>query len=267
MPRTNQGSGTSAHIFRINVDPNYSTFPTQSQWNSGQKTANTSPDGTYTGAVWNDLDMSCGQCHGGSAGPSAIKNGAPYMTKSYISVVASNMHAPVNLAPTASFTSSISLYTVSLTDTSTDDAAFPTNAVTVNWGDGGSSTGNAGGVLSHSYATGGTFNILYTVIDAGGLYSSTTTTVAVPQKFSITVNLTPALSSNATFILKQGGMTKAAGTGTVSYVFSNLNPGTFQVQMSKSGYTFDGDAATGGNQNPVTVTVGPDQTVTFTHTP
>ena len=189
------------------------------------------------------------------------------MTKSYLSVVAPNMHLPVNLAPAASFTSSISLYTVSLTDTSTDDAAFPANAITVTWGDGTSSTGNAGGTISHTYATAGTFNIMYTVRDAGGLFDSTTTTVTVPQKFSITVNLSPALLSNATFILKQNGVTKATGAGTTSYVFPNLNPGTFQVQMSKSGYTFDGDAVTAGNQNPVTTTVGPNQTVTFTHTP
>ncbi|MBI5099721.1 MAG: hypothetical protein HZB30_10845 [Nitrospirae bacterium] len=268
MPRPNDGSGTAAHIFRINVDVNYSTFPTQSQWNSGQKTANTAPDGTYTYAVWNDLDMSCGQCHGGSAGPSAIKNGAPYMDKSYLSVVATNMHLPPNLAPTASFTSNISLFTVSLTDTSTDDTPFPANAVTVTWGDGGaSSTGNAGGIVSHTYATAGTFNIVYTVRDAGGLYSSTITTVTVPQKFSITVNLSPALSSNATFILKQSGVTKATGAGTSSYVFSNLNPGTYQVQMYKSGYTFDGDPVTAGSQNPVPATVGPNQTLTFTHTP
>ena len=268
MPRPNDGSGASAHIFRINVNENYSTFPSQTEWNSGHKTANTSSDGAYTDAVWNDLDMSCGQCHGGSAGTYATKNGAPYMSKWYLSIVAQNMHIPANLPPAASFTSSISSYTVTLTDTSTDDAAFPPNAVTVTWGDGGSSsTGNAGGSLSHTYATAGTFNIMYTIRDAGGLHSSTPTSVTVPTKSSITVNLSPALSSNATFILKLNGVTKATGTGTASYTFSNWNPGTYQVQMSKSGYTFDGDPVTAGNQNPVTVIIGPDKTVTFTHTP
>jgi len=171
------------------------------------------------------------------------------------------------LYPTSvSFTTSISLYTVSLKDTSTG-TAFPANAVTVHWGDGVSSAGNAGGTLSHTYATAGTFNIAYNVQDAGGLYNSKTITVTVPQKVSITVNLSPALTSSATFILKQSGTTKATGTGTASYVFSNLNPGTYQVQIYKSGYTFDGDAGTTGSQNPATVTVGPDKTVIFSHTP
>ena len=167
---------------------------------------------------------------------------------------------------TASFTTSISLYTVSLKDTSTA-TAFPTNAVTVQWGDGMSSTGNAGGTLSHTYATAGTFNIAYTVHDTSGAYNSKTTTVTVPQKVSVTAKLSPALTSSASFILKQNGITKATGTGTASYVFSNLNPGTYQVQIYKKGYKFDGNAGTAGSQNPVTVTVGPDKTVTFTHKP
>jgi hypothetical protein len=51
------------HLFRINVDPLYSTKP------PGALTANvdasTAPDGSYTNAVWVDLDSACGKCHGG----------------------------------------------------------------------------------------------------------------------------------------------------------------------------------------------------------
>ncbi len=51
------------HLFSINVDPLYSTKP------PGALTANvdasTAPDGTYTNAVWVDLDSACGKCHGG----------------------------------------------------------------------------------------------------------------------------------------------------------------------------------------------------------
>jgi PKD repeat protein len=229
--------------------------------------AGTTPVAVHAGTPIN-IQNACGQCHGGSAGPDATKNGAGYRTESYLSMISTGIHMPVNLVPVASFTSSISSYTVTLTDTSTDDAPFPPNAVTVTWGDGGIlSTGNAGGSLSHTYATAGTFNIMYTIRDAGGLYSSVPTSVVVPQKFSITVNLSLPLTTSATFILKQNGITKATGTGTTSYTFSNRNSGTYQVQMTKSGYTFDGDPVTTGNQNPVTVTIGPNQTVTFTHTP
>jgi hypothetical protein len=157
-------------------------------------------------------------------------------------------------------------YTVTLTDTSTDDSFFPENAITVKWGDGTSSTGNAGSVFTHTYATAGKFNIVYKVTDSDGLTGSKTITVAV--KFSITVNISSALSTNAKFILKKNGIIIRTGTGTDSYVFSNLRPGTYKVKICKSGYAFDGDSETGGNQNPLTVVVGDsDQTVTFTHTP
>jgi len=52
------------HLFRINPDAAYSTFP-MPQAMAANTAANTAPDGTYTNAVWVDLDMACGQCHGG----------------------------------------------------------------------------------------------------------------------------------------------------------------------------------------------------------
>ena len=89
------------HLFRINTDVNYTIKDDFSVTGPD----NTYPDGSYTQAVWNDLDMSCGQCHGGSAGPYATKNGAPYMSKAYLAAVAPNMHqddsvpAPVTVKP------------------------------------------------------------------------------------------------------------------------------------------------------------------------
>src|SRR4029077_13692031 len=52
------------HLFRINADPSYSTFPIPAALTTTQN-ANTAPDGTYTRAVWIDVDAACGQCHGG----------------------------------------------------------------------------------------------------------------------------------------------------------------------------------------------------------
>ncbi|MBI5098757.1 MAG: hypothetical protein HZB30_05915 [Nitrospirae bacterium] len=210
------------------------------------------------------IDASCGACHGGSAGPSATQNGAPYISNSNLSTYAENMH--INTAPKASFTFDISYFTVTLTDTSTDDSIFPENAVKVKWGDGTSSTGNAGSVFSHTYATADKFDIVYTATDSDGLKNSKTKTVAV--KFSITANISSALSTDAKFILKKNGITIRTGTGTDSYVFSNLRPGTYKVKVKKLDYTFDGDDVTDGNQNPITVIIGTsDETVTFTHTP
>ncbi len=54
------------HLFRISTDPAYSTLPT-SQAMTANTSANTAPDGSYTNAVWVDLDAACGQCHGGGS--------------------------------------------------------------------------------------------------------------------------------------------------------------------------------------------------------
>ena len=214
-----------------------------------------------------NIDASCGACHGGSAGPSATKNSAPFIGKLFLARYAKNIHK--DTAPTASFTYSLNNYTISLTDTSTNETSFPSNAVTVNWGDGKSMRVNAGATVSHTYANAKKYIIFFTVKGAGGLISSKKITVTVPQRFSIIVNLDTALpdGKSANFVLKKKGITKAKGKGTASHTFSKLKPGTYQIQISKSGYTFDGDAVTEGDQNPVTVIVGPDQTVTFTHTP
>ncbi len=69
----------SYHLFRINVDPNYSTFPAASQLYAGQTTANKTSDGKIAGAVWADLDLVCGQCHvgNGGSGITTPQNGAP----------------------------------------------------------------------------------------------------------------------------------------------------------------------------------------------
>ncbi len=64
------------HIWRINTNPSYSTFPSLDQWNgtNGVKmdhNVQTAPEtywgGTYKKAAWVDLDLACGQCHGGGS--------------------------------------------------------------------------------------------------------------------------------------------------------------------------------------------------------
>ena len=88
MPRPDNGDyagngGTSEvfklHYFRINTNVNYSTFPAYTSNTSGTigynnngvlQEANTAYDGSSfpgANAVWVDLDLACGQCHGGGA--------------------------------------------------------------------------------------------------------------------------------------------------------------------------------------------------------
>ncbi len=68
MLRPDNGKAVRLHLFRINVDASYGTFPAPSQFNSGRIFPNTADDGSaFPGrqAVWVDLDLACGQCHGG----------------------------------------------------------------------------------------------------------------------------------------------------------------------------------------------------------
>lgn len=51
------------HLYRINSDPNYATFPPTAL--TATVNANTAADGSYTNAVWVDVDHACGKCHGG----------------------------------------------------------------------------------------------------------------------------------------------------------------------------------------------------------
>jgi hypothetical protein len=184
MPRATP-SGLPSHLWRINTNANYRTFPTAKEFGIGatatKKIANTAADGTYTNAVWNDVDYVCGQCHGGSFGAVATKNGAPYLTKVELADIASTMHMDaVNAAPTVSFATKISIpKTVTLTDSSTDDAPLPGNAIKVTWGDGKSSTGYQGCVLKHAYTTAKRYTITYSVTDSKGVKVSKKITVAV----------------------------------------------------------------------------------------
>lgn len=52
------------HMFRINADPSYSTFPMPAAMTSITN-ATTAADGAFASAVWVDVDAACGQCHGG----------------------------------------------------------------------------------------------------------------------------------------------------------------------------------------------------------
>ena len=54
------------HMFRINADANYSTFPASVFGLPGSPAnANSEPDPQISNAVWVDIDAACGQCHGG----------------------------------------------------------------------------------------------------------------------------------------------------------------------------------------------------------
>jgi PKD repeat protein len=70
------------HLWRINVDPDYSTFPAGAL--TATVNANTAASGNYPNAVWADVDHACGQCHGGGTGTASttgsINSGSKVLT-------------------------------------------------------------------------------------------------------------------------------------------------------------------------------------------
>ena len=176
------------HLWRINTSESYRTFPTSTEWSAGTKIANTSPDDTYTDAVWIDLDLACGQCHGGSAGPSATLNGAPFMNKAYLAAVAGNMH---------------------------QDPPPPL------------------------------------------------------PKYSITVDISPAIGKNTHFVLQKctsnGCSTKEVGKAVDTYTFKARKAGNYKVKVYKKNYTYDCEST--GRPKVKITTTDADVTVTCTHTP
>lgn len=161
------------HVWRINPADAYSTFPTAAEFGIGatatKKNANTSPDGTYTNAVWVDIDLACGQCHGGSAGRDATKNGAAWVPKAELAKFADGIHdgPPV----TTSVTFGYALGQVMVPGTSTPDTLTVTvwaqadcggACASYDWDFGDGSTGS-GASTTHQYASAGTYPITLTV--------------------------------------------------------------------------------------------------------
>ena len=190
-----------------------------------------------------------------------------------------------NVLPVANVSMSITDYTVTLTDLSYDPdynscGRSGPGKIIVYWGDGSAPTSQnvnftndvsgSHQVMTRTYSTAGTYVIYYDVYDnAGSIVRVTPNLVAnVPAKYTLTVNTSPPLSSVYIY-LKQNGIVKQTKiTNSLgSVTLTNVVAGTYQVQATRAGYTFDGDQNTAGNQNPVTVTLGPDKTVTFMRTP
>lgn len=163
MPKTNNGEGLNAHLWRISVDSNYSTFPTQAQWNAGQKTAFTAPTGSFTQAVWVDLDLACGQCHGGSG---TNKPGIEYFTKSLLSTYANNMHNAIPIVRITWGNDSVTSFKVNF---DASNSTCPLGATcNYSWTFGDGQTGS-GKTVSHTYANGTSQTVTLT-IDTNGTY-------------------------------------------------------------------------------------------------
>ena len=297
-----------AHVWRINTDASYNTFPTVTQFYGGSCTvhagavqnapyvpvvylsdissaqctttvghaagtwtaatmdrnAQTAPDGTYTKAVWVDLDMACGQCHGGSLGAGYTANAAPYFDKATLAGYAANMHLN---NPTASFGWQVDPtgdYKVTLNGSSSTCPGSDT--CTYSW-----STGETGITASHTFPDSTPVAVTLTVSDTTTGGDSSITKTVTPQYMAATptaltgVSVTPTgLSATANWTLAGGvapymvrvnwgdGTTNPvtqplAGAGTLSHNYAAARTYTVSVYAIDSGVN-------GSNQTSATVT-------------
>jgi len=179
---------TLTHFWRINVDPAFETF------DHTAGAPNTYDEEGYA-AMGVDLDMACGQCHGGTAGTGATTNGAPYLSKANLAPYASIMHggavtggpaSPAPLADPALTADPVAGGTLSVggTDcvvdtntgletcnigvpTSVDFADGSSNGVaTIWWGDGSGLESPPG--VAHTYSNVGKYQVILTVRNAAG---------------------------------------------------------------------------------------------------
>ncbi len=300
-----------AHVWRINTNANYNTFPTMAQfyggscsvhtgavqnapstpvvylsdtssanctaasgaWTAAIKTgtAQTAPDGSYSNAVWVDLDLACGQCHGGSIS-TATHNNAPYFTKAGLASAAAVMHSTTPLSqPTASTpvvskgTVTVTAWTVSFADASTSGDGTTPN-VNVNWGDGNYDLGVAGGTFTHTYAStrARSYTINHVAISSVNPRLTSTAdrfSVNVPQRYTISGIVT---TSTGTTPMANAYVFLKAGTRTVQYkktvsnglfTFPSVLPGDYTVHVYKFGTTFGADAVISGLSSDQSLTI------------
>ncbi len=158
---------TTAHLFRISTSTDYSTVTNCSDTNYWNITSCTDNGNTWTDdgrelatydeegfdAAALDVNLACGQCHGGGAGPA--KPGIMSFDKATLSVYAAGMHTASKLPPTVGNTALVSPVLkgtpVSFIDASKDNNHQSIASVYVNWGDGQTTSGAAGATFSHTY--------------------------------------------------------------------------------------------------------------------
>ncbi len=247
------GAGTPIyHLMRINVDPSYSTFPPATY---GPQIGNTASDGKIA-AVWSDLDMACGQCHGGSAGSGATQNGAPYFDKATLAGYAANIHN--NQAVNPSFTVSHGTNTMTAIVNASGSTCNGSNAnctaYSWNWGDG---TPNGSGVTaSHTYTNGAGEKVITLTVSQGVVSESRSepfNAIAPPVApvasgtisvsgwtYSLTDTSTGATAVNVSW----GDGLNSTGCLATTCSHTYLNPGNYTITQTALNSTGQANVAT-----------------------
>jgi predicted CXXCH cytochrome family protein len=197
MPKAS-AAGFPIHLWRINSDPSYSTFPSAADF-IGNVKKNGNVD--VNGKMWVDIDLACGKCHGGGTVqdaqhqpkvalctapgvPEACCSGpgsgtcAQYRTKLELAGVAEGIHDSAAASYQVTFTASVTDLTVNVDATVDCGGACPTLTYDWNWGD-----GTANGTAdpdTHTYSTSGTKSITLTVKSNGVTVGTAARNVKVP---------------------------------------------------------------------------------------
>jgi PKD repeat protein len=262
MPKPT-GADFPMHLWRINCDPAYSTFPSAEEYGAGftptKKIANAATDGAYTPAVWVDVDLACGQCHGGSAGAGAVKYDAPYRSKASLADVCNSMHSQAGVNYPVSFTYTIGVPTTlaaALVGTVCDpsDSVCLGKTFTYDWDFGDGTAHGTTLALTHTYATAGSKTVKLTVsLASGGIVGSATRNVTVTTPLPAapdaiisggactwvantwTLSCTDAstpLASGLQIIVDWGDLTsKTIGAQGATFTHTYTNPGSFNVTL------------------------------------
>jgi hypothetical protein len=229
----NGQSGTAGtHLFQMNPDPNYYTYGTAAQFYSTAKNVggtNYAPMSTYNNGRWNnavgsDVDIACGQCHGGGdgSGPNpyglTLPNPAPpTFTRAFLAQAAAGMHntnSPETSVPPATST-------VVPTPVFTPPAGTYASTQLVSIAD-----ANSKAVIC--YSTTGTPTITAGVCGSGSTQYSTPISVSATTTIKATAGVVSGLTNSA---VASGTYTISAQTTTATPTFS-VAAGQFNTAQS-----------------------------------
>ena len=253
------------HFFRVNPSPTYYTYPTGTG-NYGQSSiplgTATDPNTNFAGAIWNDVDTTCGQCHAGGNGTGTNPYGItlpnpapPVFSRTYLASAANGIHGTGGTSPTTvsapSFspaaTTSTSALTVTIsTTTSSATLCYTTNGITV----------PTAGVAGKCDSNGGT-EFTYT---APLLVSSTETLQAIG---TFAGDLNSAVTSGAYSVNSLAQPTFSPGAGSYA--------GAQTVTITSTGnnicYAFEtAPLVSGGSCSGTSITSGSSVVVSSTET-
>jgi hypothetical protein len=288
MPKATSG-GFPMHLWRVNTNPGYRTFPTAAEFGVGatatKKIANASLDGAYTEAVWVDVDYACGQCHGGGpdqanpvyAEAERTVPGAMYYNKTTLAAFAVSIHENMPM-PVASFTSSYDPLVSYKVDFNASGSTCPAEVApcTYDWDFTNNGSNDASGITAtNTYGGTAAQTVKLTVTDS--LFrTAVQTKVVSPQPkantppvaaFTITQNGAAVTVTNtssdvdgdiasAQFYLTWGdGTSEPIATGLTTFAHTYASAGTFTITLLAT----DPQSAQHSTSQPVTVTI-----VTFT---